>query len=113
MSGVLEQRFDVVVFLADAFERFGDGDVARTRLRASCLSTMRIALATSFANVLRTHLSRSALTFLSGILALVFAGFLRELIDRLDDLLDLAVRELDRAEEIFLGNFVARRLRPS
>ena len=39
-----------------------------------------------------------------------FAVFFGELIDRFDDLADLGVSELDRAEEIFLGDLVAAAL---
>ena len=46
-------------------------------------------------------------TCASGYSRFGFAGFLRELVDRGDDLLDLSVRELDGAEEIFLGDLVA------
>ena len=41
------------------------------------------------------------------IFAFGLAGFLCQLVDRRDDLLDLGVSELDRAQEIFLGDFVA------
>ena len=47
------------------------------------------------------------MTFATGYSRFGLAGLLRELVDRLDDLAYLGVRELDGAEEIFLGDLVA------
>ena len=101
-----EQRLDVVVLLGAAFERFGN---RQRRKGAFALALFDDAhrfgdvLGERFAN----PLVEVGVDFLDRELAFLLARFFRELIDRLDDLFDLALRELDRAEEIFLADLFA------
>ena len=63
-----------------------------------------------FGEVLAHPALEIASTFKTGYSRFGLPAFLRELVDRRDDLANLGVRELDRAEELFLVDFVAAAL---
>jgi len=73
----------------------------------SPFSTMRIALATSFLNVLRVHASSRFVDGEQRIRPLFLADFFLQLVDRGNDLFDRGVAELYSTEEIFLGDFMS------
>ena len=79
---------------------------AKAALR-SPFSVMRIALATSFLNVFWTHASSVGETTSSGYSRLALPAFFCSWLIAVTIFLTARMPELDRAEEVFLGDFVA------
>ena len=102
----LEQRFDGLVFLAATLPRFVNRNRGEGRFALLLVDDAHRA-GNVFAECFAHPLVESRIQLRHGILALGLSGFFRELVDRLDDLANLGVRELDCAQEVFLGDLLA------